>query len=160
MPIMLLAGLSIWICGAPPVNKPAFAQSAAGSPQILEAESLFIVTSRGRFEIRAEIADNPDEQAKGLMFRDELAANEGMLFDFGARRMVTMWMKNTPLSLDMVFIRADGTVARVAERTVPNSLDTISSGEPVSFVLEIPGGVSKMLGIRPGDRLEHRLFTK
>lgn len=160
MPALVLVFVAAGFCCEPPFNLQAFAQQAAGSPQFLEAETLSIVTSRGRFEIKAEIADDPGEQAKGLMFREELAANEGMLFNFGGKRMVSMWMKNTPLSLDMVFIRDDGTVARVAERTVPYSLDVISSGEPVSFVLEIRGGVSKMLGIQPGDRIEHRLFTQ
>jgi uncharacterized protein len=135
----------------------ALAQSEQAQQQ-LEAERLVIVTDTGRHEFEAEIADDSAEQSKGLMFRESMPANHGMLFDFGQSRMVQMWMKNTPMPLDMVFILADGTVARIAERTVPYSLDVISSQEPVSFVLEIRAGVSKLIELKPGDRLEHRLF--
>ncbi len=154
----LLYGILVLIVAAVVLQVASHAQQAAGVPQILDSEDLVIVTAGGSHTLKVEIADEPHEQAKGLMFREDLAANEGMLFDFGETRMVTMWMKNTPLSLDMLFVRSDGTVATIAERTEPFSLKTISSGEPVSFVLELRGGVAKLMGIKPGDRLEHRLF--
>lgn len=156
---ILTLGFLTLILAAVILHASSDAQQAGGQPQYLESESLTIVTSRGRYEFEAEIADNSTEQAKGLMFRENLAANEGMLFDFGETRMITMWMKNTPLSLDMLFIRADGTIARIAERTEPYSLETIGSGEPVPFVLELRGGVAKLIGAQAGDRLEHRLFS-
>lgn len=143
------------------------ASSLTGAPQAaaqqramqkLETEMVTAVTARGRFDFVTEIADQPSELASGLMFRQSMAPNEGMLFDFGRSRLVTMWMKNTPLSLDMVFIRSDGTVARIEERTEPFSERTISSGEPVSHVLELRGGVARMIGLKPGDRLEHSSF--
>ena len=81
-----------------------------------------------------------------------------MLFDFGSERTVTMWMKNTYLPLDMLFIKRDGTVARIAERTVPQSLIVISSGTPVQGVLELSSGTVARLGIRPGDRVIHPIF--
>jgi uncharacterized protein len=127
----------------------------AGEPQQLDVEKLIIHTQLGTFDIDAEIADEPAEQSKGLMFRTDMGPGQGMLFDFGETRTVTMWMKNTPLSLDMVFIRSNGTVARVAERTEPFSLKHISSGSPVSHVLELRGGVARMIGLRAGDRVEH-----
>jgi uncharacterized membrane protein (UPF0127 family) len=83
-----------------------------------------------------------------------------MLFDFGGSEPVAMWMQNTYIPLDMLFIRADGTVARIAENTAPLSTRTIPSGEPVLSVLEINGGVSRQLGIKPGDKVEHALFKR
>lgn len=135
-----------------------YAQRVTLEPQFLESESLTVVTGQGRFDLTVEVADEPNEQAIGLMFREEMETDHGMLFDFGETRPVSMWMKNTPLSLDMIFIRKDGTVANIAERTVPFSVETVSSSEPVAFVLEIKGGVARMMGLKPGDRLEHRLF--
>jgi uncharacterized membrane protein (UPF0127 family) len=81
-----------------------------------------------------------------------------MLFDFGQPRPVAMWMKNTYISLDMLFIRSDGTIAYIAENTVPKSLDTIGVNEPILAVLELAGGSAKRLGIRAGDTVFHRIF--
>lgn len=151
--------LATFSCLVP--HRPAMAQvsqAASGESQRLESETLAIVTDRGRYEFTAEIADEEHERAKGLMFRHEMEANHGMLFDFGTTRLVQMWMKNTPLPLDMLFIRPDGTIATVAERTQPFSLDVISSVERVSHVFEIRAGVARLLGLKPGDRVEHRMF--
>ncbi|MBE7244272.1 hypothetical protein MHIMP23_15190 [Methylobacterium hispanicum] len=103
---------------------------------------------------------NDAERARGLMFRRSMAPNHGMLFDFERVEPVAMWMKNTYLPLDMLFIRADGTVARVAADTEPLSTATILSGEPVLAVLELNAGTAARLGIRPGDRVDHPLFRK
>jgi uncharacterized protein len=145
------------------VAQPARAQQAAieaGEPMRLEAEKLTIVTAQGRFDFDVEIADEPLEQQRGLMFRTDLPTRGGMLFAFGKPRLVTMWMKNTPLPLDMVFLNADGTVAHIAERTTPFSQDIVSSGGAVAFALELNAGVSRLIGLKAGDRLEHRLFVK
>ncbi len=125
-----------------------------------EAEELFIETGQGRFRFTAEIADEDLERSRGLMFREEMAPTHGMLFDFGATRRIQMWMRNTPLSLDMVFISEEGKVVRIAERTTPFSEAIIDSGEPVSFVLEINAGVSRLIGLKPGDRIKHPVFDK
>lgn len=125
----------------------------------LETEKLVIVTGQGRFEFDAEIADQPAEHAQGLMFRKQMPTRHGMLFVFGETRQVTMWMKNTVLPLDMVFIKPDGVVAGVRERTVPFSEDIIPSPEPISHVLELNAGVARLIGIKPGDRVEHRTFV-
>ena len=141
-----------FVLSAPAQVSAQTAQS--GQAQYLEVEKVVIHTQLGTFDIDAEIADEPAEHSQGLMFRTEMGPGQGMLFNFGETRPVTMWMKNTPLSLDMVFIRPDGTVATVAERTEPFSLKHIPSGEPVSHVLELRGGVARMIGLKAGDRVE------
>jgi uncharacterized membrane protein (UPF0127 family) len=89
-----------------------------------------------------------------------MAPTHGMLFVFGPPREIHMWMRNTPLSLDMIFIDETGEVKNIAERTTPFSDAIIDSGVPVSFVLEINAGVSRLLGLKQGDKIEHRLFIK
>ena len=102
----------------------------------------------------------PDQRAKGLMFRNYMPADRGMLFDFERVEPVAMWMQNTYLPLDMLFIRADGSIARIAERTEPMSTRTIPSGEPVLGVLELNAGAAEKIGAKAGDRIEHTLFKR
>lgn len=135
----------------------AFAQ-ATQSPSTLEG--LTIVSGDTRHVFQVEVMRTPDQRARGLMHRNYMPADRGMLFDFARTEPVAMWMQNTFITLDMLFIRADGTIARIAERTEPLSTRTIPSGEPVLSVLEINGGVSEKLGIKPGDRVEHGLFKR
>ena len=92
------------------------------------------------------------------MFRRYLPVDRGMLFDFKETQPVMMWMKDTFIPLDMVFIRKDGVIARIAADTEPHSTRTISSGEPVFGVLEINAGVAAKLGLQPGDKVQHALF--
>lgn len=118
---------------------------------------LAIVTADGRSHaFTVELADDPIERARGLMFREEMAPDHGMLFDFAREDDVSFWMKNTPLSLDMLFARADGTIVAIAENTTPQSTEPVPSGAPVRFVLEVVGGTAARLGVAPGDRIEHR----
>ena len=105
------------------------------------------------FPFTVEIASTEDQQAQGLMFRKALGPNEGMIFPFATSRMASFWMKNTLIPLDMIFIRSDGTIAMIAANTVPHSLTPVGPGEPVSAVLEIPGGRAAELGIAEGDRV-------
>ena len=121
-------------------------------------EPVTIATETDAKMFTVEIADTEDLRARGLMFRQRLPEDRGMLFDFGAPRQVSMWMKNTYISLDMLFIREDGTIAYIAENTVPKSLDTIGVQEPVLGVLELAGGTARKLGIRSGDTVYHRMF--
>lgn len=123
-----------------------------------EFQPLEIITKSGVQVFSVEYAKTDDERAKGLMFRKELAEGKGMLFDFSPEQSVAMWMKNTYVSLDMIFIAGDGRIIRIAENTVPESLATISSGGPAKGVLEVVAGTAKKLGIRPGDRVAHPLF--
>lgn len=110
-------------------------------------------------KFRAELARTTVEQAKGLMYRTRIADDGGMLFhpypaDGGPPREATFWMKDTPSPLDILFIRADRTIARIAENTTPYSQAPIPSGEPVSAVLELRGGRTAELGIAEGDRVD------
>ncbi|PZU79919.1 MAG: hypothetical protein DI528_22950 [Shinella sp.] len=104
-------------------------------------------------EFQVELALSPEQRERGLMYREKLGDNEGMIFDFGLEREVMMWMKNTPLSLDMLFIDGAGRVQRVASRAVPYSESIIASGGPARFVLEIRGGRAAELGIAPGAQV-------
>ena len=122
-------------------------------------EPLTIATESDAVMFTVEIADTEELRARGLMFRQRLPADKGMLFDFGSPRPVSMWMKNTYIPLDMLFIRPDGTIAYIAENTVPKSLDAIGVSEPVLGVLELAAGTSRTHGIRAGDMVYHRLFN-
>ena len=134
----------------------AFVVSVAAWAQGLEP--LTIVSSSGRHAFQVEVARTDADRAQGLMYRRSLAPDRGMLFDFERVEPVSMWMQNTYVSLDMLFIRPDGTVARVATDTEPLSTRTIPSGEPVVGVLEVAAGTAKRLGIKAGDRVEHPMF--
>jgi len=100
-----------------------------------------------------ELATTDAERERGLMFRKELPDGQGMLFDFQRDQPVAFWMHNTYLSLDMMFIRSDGRIMRIEEDAKPESDDLIPSGSPVRAVLEVIGGSSRRLGIKPGDRV-------
>jgi uncharacterized membrane protein (UPF0127 family) len=119
----------------------------------LKQVPLTIRSASGEHRFIVEIAASPAEQEQGLMFRRSLAPDRGMIFPYDPPQEVGFWMKNTLIPLDMVFIRADGTIARIAHAT-PLSLDTVPSGEPVAAVLEIAGGRAAELAIRAGDRVE------
>ncbi len=119
---------------------------------------LTIETAMGRFDFAVEVADTWARRVQGLQHRPSLAADAGMLFDYMESRPVAMWMKNTVVPLDMLFIDAQGRVARVAENTVPLSLTPIPSGESVRAVLELNAGTARRLGIRTGDRIRHPIF--
>ena len=123
-----------------------------------ETESLVIRSADKQHLFSVEVVSTPQARADGLMYRTSLPADGGMLFNFGKTEPVSMWMKNTAIPLDMLFIRADGTITNIAERTVPQSLTPVAASEPVPFVLEINGGVSARLGIRAGDKAQHPLF--
>jgi uncharacterized protein len=138
---------------------PRLAGAQTGPQPRLPEESLVIVTRDGqRHAFRVEMAVDPQQQTVGLMFRERVGPEEGMLFDWGSPRESSMWMRNTLVPLDMLFIAADGRVHRIAERTVPHSLAQIESRGPVRATLELAGGTAERLGIRLGDRVLHRLF--
>ena len=135
------------------------AARGAAQLQTFERDVLVIETEDGRrhrFEV--ELALDSEQRAQGLMYRRDLADGAGMLFVYGREWPVSMWMRNTFIPLDMLFIAGDGRIARIVERTVPQSLETISSGRPVTAVLEVNGGTVARLGIRPGDRVLYRAF--
>ncbi|HET6378141.1 MAG TPA: DUF192 domain-containing protein [Methylocella sp.] len=136
---------------------PASAQP--GPPQG-GLEKLEIITSSGTHEFLVEVMRNERQRERGLMFRRFLPPERGMLFDFEAERPVTMWMKNTYLPLDMIFISRSGLVTRIAENTEPLSEKIISSGSPVYAVLEVNAGTAARIGLKTGNRVRHSIFQK
>ena len=127
----------------------ALERSAAGLEQVP-----LTIESRGkRHAFVVEVARTPEEQTMGLMHRQSLAPDRGMIFPYDPPRPASFWMKNTLIPLDLIFVRADGTIGSIAANAVPFSLDPIPSGEPVAAVLEIAGGRSAELGIGPGDKV-------
>jgi hypothetical protein len=103
--------------------------------------------------VSVELAVSRDSQARGLMYRTELAESAGMLFVFDAEQERSFWMSNTPISLDILYIRSDATIVSIASRTTPYSEKTIPSRGPARYVLEVPGGWAERHGVKPGDRL-------
>ena len=137
---------------------PGLSAPRAQDAPLSKIEPLTIATEAGATLFTVEIADTDALRERGLMFRQRLPEDHGMLFDYGQPQPVAMWMKNTYVALDMVFIRSDGTVAYVAENTVPQSLDAIGVSEPVRGVLELAAGTARRIGLRAGDTVYHRIF--
>jgi uncharacterized membrane protein (UPF0127 family) len=128
--------------------------------QAASFQPLEIATKSGVQVFSVEMATTEEEKQTGLMHRKELPDGKGMLFDFSPEQQISMWMKNTYISLDMIFIRADGRILRIAENTEPLSTKIISSGGLAKGVLEVIAGTAQKYGIQPGDRVAHPLFNK
>ena len=124
-----------------------------------DANTLEIAGKTGVHVFSVELAANPEQHARGLMFRKELPEGHGMLFDFQREQEVAFWMKDTYISLDMIFIRGNGRILRIAENTTPLSVQQVPSGGPVRAVLEVAGGTARKLGIAPGDQVAHPIFS-
>ena len=148
---LILLTCFLWLAGA----SAALPENA----QISKLEPITLVSADSVTMLTAEIADTDELRTRGLMFRHFLPEDKAMLFDYQRPRPVAMWMKNTNISLDMLFIREDGTIAAIAQDTVPQSLDTISVQEPVRGVLELAAGTVKRLGLRVNDKVYHRIFN-
>ena len=123
-----------------------------------DLQTLEIASKSGVNAFAVEMALTPEEQARGLMFRQSMPERQGMLFDFKREQELSFWMKNTLISLDMIFIRADGRILRIAENTEPLSERLVPSGGPARAVLEVISGTARKLGIAPGDRVAHPIF--
>jgi uncharacterized membrane protein (UPF0127 family) len=134
-------------------GNPAWAQLAT-----FKKSELTIETTGGSRHFSVELAIEPQQKEQGLMFRRNMAPDAGMLFDYARPEPVAMWMKNTLIPLDMLFIGSDGRVVNIRERAVPGSLDTIESAGPVRAVLELNGGTVARLGIKPGDKVSGPAF--
>ena len=137
----------------------AFIALSAGFSQAADKSLVEIVSKTGVHSFSVELVDNDADRAKGLMHRRSLPEGTGMLFDFHREQDVSFWMQNTYVPLDMIFIRADGRIHRIAENTVPLSLEQVPSRGPVRGVLEVIAGTSRKLGIAPGDRVAHPIFS-
>ena len=125
-----------------------------------QQQTLEIVSKSGVHVFTVELAVSDEERQKGLMFRRSLPESQGMLFDFKADQDVSMWMRNTYVSLDMIFIRGDGRIQRIAENTQTESDRIIPSGGPVRAVLEVVAGTAKKFGIAAGDRVASPIFRR
>ena len=145
---------------AAPLAVAALAARAQEADIQFKRSSLVVVTAAREIKFDVELATNDAERARGLMYRKQLAAYEGMLFDFYREMPVSFWMKNTLIPLDMIFVRADGRILSIARNTTPLSEAPVPSGGPVRAVLEIPGGRAAQLGVLPGDRVLHRIFPR
>ena len=138
----------------------AVCASSGAGVQAASVQPLEIVTKSGVQVFSVEMATTEEEKTTGLMYRKQLADGKGMLFDFSPEQQVSMWMKNTYISLDMIFIRADGRILRIAENTEPLSTRIIASGGLAKGVLEVIAGTAQKYGIAPGDRVAHPLFNR
>ncbi len=132
----------------------AFAPGA----EAFRKDKLTLKTSTGEHVIEIEVAETSEQKALGLMYRQKVPPNTGMLFPYDRPQELTMWMRNTYASLDMIFIKADGSVHRIEFGTEPLSERVISSGGAVTAVLELAAGEAKRLAIKPGDRVVYKTF--
>lgn len=148
----VLAG-SLVACSVQPTVSSHPPTEAARSPAGLDIVPLDVRSDTKIHRFSVEVARTETEQAKGLMFRQTLGSDDGMIFPFNPPRPASFWMKDTMIALDIVFIRPDGTIARIADNATPYSLDPIPEAEPVAGVLEIAGGRAAQLGIEEGDHV-------
>jgi uncharacterized protein len=156
-----MAGVALLAACSPGEGASARTQAPAAQAEtgarhpVSGLEVIDLVVERGgkKLPFKVELADTPEAQARGLMFRAELGDNEGMIFPSAVPEQRSFWMKNTPLSLDIIFIGPDGRIANIAANTVPYSLDSVASKGPASGVLELRAGRAKELGIVAGDRV-------
>ena len=159
--------LALVACVGLPTLAPAQAVAIEGPQRGLRVENLSIATPKGVRTFRVEMADTDRSREIGMMWRTGCAITTlmasfgtGMLFDFKTPEPATFWMENTLISLDLIFIRADGTIANIAANAQPLSRAMIPSNGPVLAVLEIGGGEARRLGIAPGQKVTHRIFSR
>ena len=153
--------LAAWLLWAVALTSAAGVARAASAPENIEqfpSTQMGIRTHAGLEWFSVWIADSQAREQQGLMFVRWLPHDHGMLFPQAAPQVMTMWMKNTLIPLDMLFIDTQGRIVYIRENTTPQSQDLISTPTPVKAVLELSGGVCARLGIHVGDRIEHRLF--
>lgn len=131
---------------------------AAKSPSF-ELSLLQIETTSGIYKYTVELAENARQKSYGLQFREKLEPGTGMLFNFKRNSVINMWMKNTLISLDMIFILENGRIQYVAEGTTPKSLNIVTSGQKAWAVLEVAAGTASRLGLKAGDLVKHDIFA-
>ncbi len=144
LPVLLAVVLSAW--------------AGIARSQNDAAAVVTIVSADGKHNFNVELAETPAQMEHGLMFRRELAPDAGMLFDFKEPTMATMWMRNTLIPLDMLFVDEQGRIVNIRERAVPQSDAIIAAAAPVRVVIELNGGTASRLGIKPGDRVLFKIF--
>ena len=136
----------------------SFAFLTGAQLQRFATSELTIVSATGPHRFTVEVAEAPAQMEQGLMFRRALAPDAGMLFDYKTPTMATMWMRNTLIPLDMLFVDAQGRIVNIHQRAVPQSLDVIAAAAPVRAVIELNGSTAARLGIAPGDQVQHPIF--
>ena len=154
----LLAAFALGLCLASAMAPLSVTAQPAPATSETALEPLEIVTASGPQKFMVEVMRDDAQRARGLMYRRSMPQDRGMLFDFKREEPVSMWMKNTYLSLDMVFIDRTGRVVGLAENTEPLSERIIPSGAPAYAVLEVNAGVAQRMGLKLGDRVRHPLF--
>ncbi|HEX9535432.1 MAG TPA: DUF192 domain-containing protein [Stellaceae bacterium] len=132
--------------------------SVGADLQKFPTSELTIISATGPHRFKVELAETPAQMTQGLMFRTSLAPDAGMLFEYHEPTAATMWMRNTLIPLDMLFVDAQGRIVNIHERAVPQSLDVIAAAAPVRAVIELNGGTASRLGIAPGDQVVHPIF--
>ena len=137
---------------------PAFADDPAPL-DLGPTEKLAILTETGKKIFDVEIADSLEEQSRGMMYRETVPEMTGMLFEFAEPKVATIWMKNTAVSLDILFVRSNGKILKIEHSATPYSLRSASSEAPIAAVLELGAGQALELGIKPGDRIAHEFFN-
>src|SRR5262245_14599077 len=130
----------------------------SGHAEAMRRENMKLHTTKGVKVVSVEITETQDEKMKGLMFRSSLSDDQGMIFAYDPPREITMWMRNTYIPLDMVFIRPDGIIHRIEAWTRPLSEEIIASKGDVAACLELAGGAAERMGLKAGDRVEHPMF--
>ena len=140
-------------CRTEPASNAALPAAPRTAPSGMDLVSLTVTGAARSHVFTVEVARTPAQQERGLMYRRALGPDEGMLFPFDPPRPASFWMRNTLIPLDMIFIRPDGTIARIAANTVPMSEEQVGVNDPVTAVLEIRGGRAAELGITTADRI-------
>src|ERR1700758_3373725 len=135
-----------------------FTFSARAQLQRFETSALTIVSATGPHRFTVEVAETPAQMEQGLMFRKTMAPDAGMLFDYKTPTVATMWMRNTLIPLDMLFVDSQGRIVNIHQRAVPQSEEIIAAAAPVRAVIELNGGTAARLGIEPGDQVLHPIF--
>ena len=138
---------------------PAFAQTSKNDVvDFGDPKPLTIVTEEGNHEFLVEEAKTLDQQARGMMFRESMEGDSGMIFEFDKPKIATIWMKNTSIPLDILFVRSNGKILKIEHSHQPYTLRSASSEAAIAAVVELKGGEAKRRGIRPGDEVKHPFF--
>ncbi|MEE9347683.1 MAG: DUF192 domain-containing protein [Robiginitomaculum sp.] len=157
--LMLTAFIAASLTSIPALFGPAaFAQAKPAPLDFGKTEPLVIKSKDKTHTFDVEVADTDKLQARGLMYRDAVGADDGMIFEFNKSKVATIWMKNTGIFLDILFVRPNGKILKIEHNAKPYSLRLSSSEAPVAAVVELRGGRAQELGIRPGDVIEHEFF--
>ena len=138
---------------------PAFSQTSKNDVvDFGEPKPLAIVTEETTHEFLVEEAKTLDQQARGMMFRESMEPDTGMIFEFAEPKIATIWMKNTSIPLDILFVRSNGKILKIEHSHQPYTLRSASSEAVIAAVVELKGGEAKRRGIRPGDKIQHPFF--